>query len=62
LEDTALCPDYPREAEQVEPYLTRHAADWKLLNDPPPRELSARVHRLWLLLFRAKLEIMAARQ
>lgn len=56
LEDDPLAPDFPRHLEDLDAYLKSHEDDWSSLDSPPPLELAARVHRLWLLLIRVKLE------
>jgi hypothetical protein len=56
LEDDALAPDFPRHIEDLDPWLAQHDADWKSLESAPPPDLAGRVHRLWLLLIRVKLE------
>jgi hypothetical protein len=50
--------DLPVTTDESLDYIRRHQAEWKSLDDAPPAELPARVHRLWLLLIRAKLEQM----
>jgi hypothetical protein len=58
LEDSPLMMDLPVTTDESLDYIRRHQAEWKSLDDAPPAELPARVHRLWLLLIRAKLEQM----
>jgi hypothetical protein len=58
LDDSRLLIDLPVTTDESLDYIRRHEADWKTLEDPPPAELTARVHRLWLLLVRAKIEQM----
>jgi hypothetical protein len=56
LLDDPLVWQTPTNPEEARTFLDKHADEWKSLDDPPPTELSARIHRLWLLLVRAKLE------
>jgi hypothetical protein len=54
--DDPLVWQTPKDAESARDFLTKHAAKWKSLDDPPAGSLADRVHRIWLLLLRAKLE------
>jgi hypothetical protein len=56
MEDDPFASDLPRGPQDVGPYLRRHDAEWRALDATPPLDLPSRVHRLWLLLIRAKLE------
>jgi hypothetical protein len=58
LDDSPLMMDLPVTTDESLDYIRRHEAEWKTLDDAAPAELAARVHRLWLLLLRAKLEQM----
>ena len=42
--------------EEITAYIRARKDDWRLLDGEPPINLGARCRRLWLLLFRAKLE------
>ena len=58
FDDSRLLVDLPVTTDETLDYIRRHQADWKTLEEPAPAELPARVHRLWLLLIRAKIEQM----
>jgi hypothetical protein len=56
LMDDPLVWQTPTNAELAKAFITAHVDDWKSLDEPPPASLTDRVHRIWLLLMRAKLE------
>jgi hypothetical protein len=58
LDSSPLMMNLPVTTDESPDYIRRHEADWRILDEAAPAELSSRVHRLWLLLLRAKLEQM----
>ena len=58
LTDEPFSPDLPASSADVKAYLDRTADLWRGLDDAVPTSLPDRVHRLWLLLLRTKLEQM----
>jgi hypothetical protein len=58
VNDTPFTLDIPLSRTEVEPFLKSHADRFAELNWGTPRDLSARARRLWVLLLRARLEMM----
>lgn len=62
VEDDPFSIDGPTTDDQIPAHLKSHEQMFKELNAAPPRELPDRVHRIWLLIARAKLEIHGAKK
>ncbi len=56
LSDDPLDLDLPVTKSEIDGYIASHESDWRVLEGPVPEDLGARLHRLWVLLIRAKLE------
>lgn len=56
LIDDPLVWQTPTTADEARAFLDQHSDDWKLLNEAPSVALSERIHRIWLLFLRAKIE------
>lgn len=58
LTDDPFALDLPLTAGEVDAYVKTHQADFAILQRPIPQDLPSRLHRLWILLVRTRLEQM----